>query len=328
MESLFSLLDVSNVRNIGIITHSNGDPDAVCGAAALEALLKKKMPDSKIFVLIDKYNEMSSSIIKKMNLNILHEIPEVNLDLIIMFDVNTVELLGIFKELATADIEKIVIDHHSRYPELPELTDKLIIREDYTSATELVYDQFVLNDINMDPIVACLLLLGIVFDSKHLTIANHVTLKKTSHLCELGADLDQAKALLSQPMDYSEKIARIKAAQRSKVEKINDWVIIFSHVSSFEPSACRGLLELGADVAFVYAEEKDEVRVSCRASREFAAKANFNLGEEIMRPLGDFIGGSGGGHAAAAACRGNKNADKIIEKITELLKIKLEKNKD
>ena len=323
MESLFNLFDVSKVRNIGIITHSNGDPDAVCGAIALETLIKKKMPEKNIFVLIDKYNEMSDNIISKKSLRILNEIPKQNIDLIILFDVNTVELLCIFQKLVTPEVEKIVIDHHSRYPGLLDLTDNLIIQEDYTSATELIYDQFILNEINIDPSVACLLLLGIMFDSKHLTIANHVTLKKTAHLCELGANLEEAKALLSRPMDYSEKIARIKAAQRSSLEKINNWVIAFSHVSSFEASACRGLLELGADVAFVYAVEKDEVGVSCRASKDFEVKTKFNLGEEIMRPLGEFIGGTGGGHAAAAACRGKKNADKIEAKIKELLKNKL-----
>ncbi len=327
MKSIFDLIEVGDVKNIAIITHQNGDPDAICGAAAFQALIKIKMPEVNCVILSDKCSDIVTNVIKKYDLDVNLTNPNIHFDLIILFDVNNFSLLGIFEEIVDPkDDNIIIIDHHSLNLNMNEITSKYIIDQNVSSATELVYDQFILNNIEIDNKTAQLLLLGIAFDSGHFKRANNASLKKVVHLTDLGANVDDAKVLLTHEPQFSEKVARIKAAQRSILEKIDNWIILFSNISSFEASGARFLLEMGADAAFVIAKEKENIRVSCRATSSFEHGTKINLGEDIMRPLGEFIGGIGGGHASAAACRGNKNAKKIIPKIISLLKEKIEKS--
>ena len=326
MKSIFDLFDVKKIKNIAIVTHQNGDPDAICGAAALQELIRKKNSKLKCMILSDKCTDVVTNLIKKLNLKVELSIPDIKFDLFILFDVNNHSLLGKFADLIKPDDEIIIIDHHSLNPKMHEITSKYIIEQDFSSATEIVHDQFMLNNIEIDKKTAQLLLLGIAFDSGHFKRANNETLKKVVTLTDLGASIDDIQLFLVHERPYSEKIARIKAAQRSQLEKLDKWIILFSNISSFEASGARFLLEMGADAAFVIAQEKENVRVSCRATSRFKKGTNINLGQDIMTPLGEFIGGIGGGHASAAACRGNKNAKKIISKIISLLKEKIKKS--
>ncbi|MHA1798965.1 MAG: DHH family phosphoesterase [Candidatus Helarchaeota archaeon] len=327
MDSIFNLFDALKAKNIAIITHINGDPDAICGAAALKELIEKKIPKIKCSIFSDQWTDLSANIIKKLELNIEKEPCSETFDTCILFDVNNLPLLGKFSELIDPQTEIIIIDHHSIYPELEKLTKKFIIKQDYTSASEIIYDQFILNDIIMSPKIALLILIGIAFDSRHFHLANRETFKKVAHLCDLGANIDEMKTLLSKPMEYPEKIARIKAAQRSKIKKVGNWVVTFSNVSSYEASACRGLIELGADITFVIAKEKDKIRISGRSTNEFFQQAKIHLGEDVMLQIGEYIGGNGGGHATAAACRGHQNADDVFSKILDILEKKLIKKR-
>jgi len=322
MKSIFDLFDVKKIKNIAIITHQNGDPDAICGAAALQTLIRVKIPDSTCMILSDKCTEVAMNLIKKLNLDVKLKKPEMQFELFIFFDVNNYTLLGKFEEIIKPDDEIIIFDHHSPNPRMNKITYNYIVEEKLSSATEIVYDQFVLNNVEIDKKTAQLLLLGIAFDSGHFKRANNETLKKVVNLTDLGANIGDMKSLLILERQYSEKIARIKAAQRSILEKIDNWIILFSNLSSFEASGARFLLEMGADAAFVIAQEKDSVRVSARATQSFEKSTKISLGRDIMQPLGEFIGGIGGGHATAAACRGSKNAKKIIPKIMSLLKEK------
>ena len=328
MKSIFDLFDVTSIKNIAIITHQNGDPDAICGAVALQTLIKAKIPDSNCMILSDKCTDVVTNLIKKLELDVKLTKPDLEFELIILFDVNNYSLLGKFAEIIKPDDKIIIIDHHSLNPKMNEITSKFIIEQGVSSATEIVHDQFVLNNVEIDKKTAQLLILGIAFDSGHFKRANNETLKKVVNLTDLGASTDDIKLFLVHERHFSEKVARIKAAQRSILEKIGNWIILFSNLSSFEASGARFLLEMGADVAFVIAQEKGSIRVSCRATSSFENGTKINLGQDIMQPLGDFIGGIGGGHASAAACRGNKNAKKIIPKITSLLKEKIKDSKD
>jgi phosphoesterase RecJ-like protein len=129
--------------------------------------------------------------------------------------------------------------------------------------------------------------------------------------------------------DRSERIARLKAASKANVHLLGDWVIATSTINAFEASACRGLLEIGADVAIIGGKPgKGKVRLSSRSSREFYDKTNINLGTDVMEPLGPIIDGKGGGHANAAGANGTKNLSAALDKAVELIRVAVGTNTD
>ncbi|MFX1264814.1 MAG: DHHA1 domain-containing protein, partial [Promethearchaeota archaeon] len=129
--------------------------------------------------------------------------------------------------------------------------------------------------------------------------------------------------------DRSERIARLKAAGRLNVHTFDDWIIATTKVKAFEASACRGLIDLGADVAIVGGVTANgEVRLSSRSTRDFSTMTGVNLGTDVMEPLGELIGGEGGGHANAAGANGTRNRDDALERSIELIRAALEKKRN
>jgi nanoRNase/pAp phosphatase (c-di-AMP/oligoRNAs hydrolase) len=82
-------------------------------------------------------------------------------------------------------------------------------------------------------------------------------------------------------------------------------------------------MNLGADVALVYRNRKDEIRFSTRASAEVIKKTNLNLAKDVMEKIGPIMEGEGGGHEGAAGCSGKTNLEAGLQRALELLKIKL-----
>jgi nanoRNase/pAp phosphatase (c-di-AMP/oligoRNAs hydrolase) len=171
-----------------------------------------------------------------------------------------------------------------------------------------------------------LLLTGLIFDTRRFYFADVLTLQAAIKLIKYGADYEQCiKALLMRP-DRSERIARLKAAGRVNLYTIGDWVIVTSKINAFEASVCRALIDMGADVAIVGGiPSKDVARISSRSTREFSTATAINLGKDVMEPLGDIIGGKGGGHANAAGANGTKCLEEAIIKSVELIRKIIEK---
>ena len=129
--------------------------------------------------------------------------------------------------------------------------------------------------------------------------------------------------MLSLPMDPSERIARLKACQRAKLMKIDDWIIALSHVSAFQASAARALISLGADLAVVAGQVDDAVRISLRCTNEFHEKTGIHLGRDIAKPLGDYLHGMGGGHSISAGVNGVGDVEAALKKCVRILREKI-----
>lgn len=82
----------------------------------------------------------------------------------------------------------------------------------------------------------------------------------------------------------------------------------------------RALLDLGADVAIVVSEHGSEVRVIGRAKRTIVDGLQFNLGRDVMEPLGKALGGSGGGHAQAAGASARVSLERAVDAVVETLR--------
>ena len=124
-------------------------------------------------------------------------------------------------------------------------------------------------------------------------------------------------------MSRSEKIARLKAGKRLKMYNVGKWILAVSEVSSYEASACRGILTLGADITIVEAITKDGLRVSLRSTQKFYEETNISLGNICMEISKKSMEATGGGHPTAAGFNGSRKDKNIIVKIVELIKEKL-----
>jgi hypothetical protein len=143
-------------------------------------------------------------------------------------------------------------------------------------------------------------------------------------LTNAGVNVQETLPLLSLPLEYSERIARLRASQRVKLTKIHDWLITFSHVNAYQASAARALIGLGAHVAIVAGQKKKKkLQVSLRASREFHEKTGIHLGRDIAQPLGEYLHGMGGGHSISAGANGDGDTKTSLKHCVKLLKQRL-----
>jgi nanoRNase/pAp phosphatase (c-di-AMP/oligoRNAs hydrolase) len=244
-------------------------------------------------------------------------------DIIVLLDTNTVQQLNEWSQRIKPDHSLVVIDHHASHPETERLATLLVADEEASSTGEVVYRLFKEAEVELTQDEAKALFLGIAFDTRHFVIATSETLKVVAELVEAGVNAQEALPLLSVPMEMSERVARLKASSRVKILRIKDWLIAFSHVSSYQASASRGLIALGAHVAVVTGQKAGKIQVSLRASRAFHTETGIHMGRDLAKPLGDYLGGMGGGHAVSAGVNGVGDLKACLDFCAKLLKEKL-----
>jgi nanoRNase/pAp phosphatase (c-di-AMP/oligoRNAs hydrolase) len=245
-------------------------------------------------------------------------------DAIVLLDTNTIQQLdNLAEKVKTAKSPIIVIDHHATHPETEQLATLCVTNEDASSTCEIVYNFYKQANIKPNQTEAKALFLGIAFDTRHFILANSSTLKNIAELIDSGLNVQETLPLLSLPMDLSERVARLKASRRVKLFKMNEWIIALSHVSAYQASAARALIDLGADVAAVAGQKNEKLEVSLRGTREFHKQTGIHLGKDIAKPLGEYIHGMGGGHATAAGANGAEDIEVALKRCLFLLKEEL-----
>jgi nanoRNase/pAp phosphatase (c-di-AMP/oligoRNAs hydrolase) len=306
-----------------ILGHQNADPDAVCSMIAFARLYKALNPNGNPQLAADDVSRLSNQVLKifqpKMEIS---GTPKSDHDLVVLLDTNSRFQLGnTLQHIPENPSKTIVIDHHEKNPEIDLISDHQIVHDDKSSTCEIMVNLYSDLGVQIDASTANLLLTGMIFDTRRFFYAGLETLSTAMKLIEAGADYEECvRSLLIKP-DRSERIARLKAATRVKVHLIGDWIVATSKINAFEASACRGLIELGADVAIVAGNpSKDVVRFSSRSTRDFFEKTGVSLGSHVMEPIGQLIEGEGGGHANAAGANGKKNLEKAIVHSVELIK--------
>ncbi len=322
---------LSTPENILILGHQNADPDAVCSMIALQHLYTSFSPTGKITLACDDVSKLATQVLSSFtSQNPILEHVEGEFDLVVVLDTNSPLQLGTEFESYVSDPSKVVIiDHHEPNPTVHEIADFTLIDTDASSTCEVLANLYTDLEVPLRPSVASLLLAGMLFDTRRFYYVGARTLQTALYLLDQGADYEECIHSLTIKPDRSERIARLKAASRLSIHTIDNWVVVTAKVGAFEASACRGLIDLGADVAIVAGKpSKGVVRVSARSTREFYEKTGINLGTDIMEPIGDIIAGKGGGHPNAAGANGVRNRGKALEKsvviIQDLLKRKTE----
>lgn len=327
-------MDVSSLRNnlrgnVTIICHHNADPDAIGSAFSLQRLIQILDPNSVTEILFpDSASKLSNRIISYLNIEASNLSNIIKADTIIVVDVGSItQLENLQSLLYTNHSTKIFIDHHSSDLNIKKIANIYIVEEAAVATSEIVFDIWKAFGIKPTIDVAMALLLGIAFDSKYFTIATSKTFRTVAMLIELGASLSEISKLLSSRMDKSEKLARLKATQRMTLYRFDRWIIAISEVSSFQSSVARGILNLGADVALIVGNDKEEFKASLRSTDEFYQKTGIHLGRDITKLLAEEFKGSGGGHSLAAGIKGYGDIETFLDKSVDLIKESIEKRK-
>jgi len=262
------------------------------------------------FVSPDGVSKLSKQILNVVPLEIFEEPDLSTTDLIVTVDTNTLQQLGSLKQPILESAKPIVmIDHHAPHPENAKTAALVHCDDTSTSTCEMILDMYRRLHIPIDRTVSQALLVGMLVETGHMTIATKRTYESAYTLIKAGADPQSALTVTRSTMDESERIARVRSAQRVKLERIGKWLVALSQVGSYHASAARALIALGAHLAVVAGERNDELTLSFRSTREFAEGTGMHLGTNLATPLGEKMSGMGGGHstAAGASVKGDVN---------------------
>jgi nanoRNase/pAp phosphatase (c-di-AMP/oligoRNAs hydrolase) len=325
IHKITELIDARKAKLAVLLCHLNADPDAVCAALAFSQLLQRLKPGLNIEVAAAQGpSRLSKALLEHLPGKLTAEPHIDSADVIVMLDTNTVEQLGEWSDrVKNSKAALVVIDHHASHPETERMAALSVTDEKASSACEIVHRLFKEAEVDMTPVEAQALFLGIAFDTRHFVIANSLTFKVVADLVEAGVKAEETLSLLSLPMAPSERIARLKASKRLKLVKINEWLVAFSSVSAYQASAARALVSLGAHVAVVAGEKGERLQVSMRASQDFHKETGVHLGRDVAKPLGEFLHGMGGGHAISAGVNGVGDVEACLKRCLRLLKDRL-----
>lgn len=310
-EKILSSFTEKKVKSVLVCCHRNADPDALGSAYALKSLIQESCPEiERVEIAIDGVNQASKRVtVAYPEIGFRHEAAS-KPSAVILVDVSNLGHVGKLAEnIAESGIPLIVIDHHVPQSSSHLKADISFIDEKASSTCEIACSLYESIGKTPSKTVATILLIGIIYDSKRFSIIGRNTFRAAAFLIDSGADYQMALSVLRHPIDRSEKIARLKAAQRAKMVETNGWIIGLSEVGSFEASACRGLIDLGVDVAIVSSNKKKLKRVTARSTSGFYIDTGVNLAK-VMEKVGIELGASGGGHPTAATVSGMDDAKK------------------
>lgn len=319
------IIDTLDAKLVVLLCHHNADPDALCSAYAFRSLLKQLRPNLEIEIgAAYGISRLSKHLLQYIPMGVKEQPNIEKADVIVLLDTNTIQQLDALAEkVKTAKAPIIVIDHHAAHPQTEQLATLCITNEDASSTCEIVYSFYKQANTKPSQNEAKALFLGIAFDTRHFVLANSSTLKNIAELIDSNVNVQETLPLLSLPMDLSERLARLKASRRVKLFKMNEWIIALSHVSAYQASAARALVDLGADAVAVAGQKNEKLEISLRGTREFHKQTGIHLGKDIAKPLGEYIHGMGGGHATAAGANGAEDIDVALKRCLFLFKERL-----
>ncbi len=300
-----------------IITHVNADPDAIASAFLLKYFFD--LHSIRNYILFPGISRLSKEILLKLGIKTNENYKKYNDVFYAIVDTSNSILLDKYGNIVLSKLDKVlVIDHHFPFGDLKEAKYKKLEKE--TATTVLVVDIFKKFNLPLNPLFSTLALTGLIYDTQRFRFMSTRTAEILLYLLKNGGIYEKALNMLqSNPLEYSEKIARIKGARRADIIKIKKYIIAITYVSSYEASVANALINLGVDLAIVIAAKKrDELRISARASKSFVKETGLRVGEDLMKNLEHYLDGSGGGHDTAGGFNGKgelSSALRIIEKL-------------
>ena len=313
-----------------ISSHRNADPDAIASIIGLDTWIKSVCRDDntrKTYLYIPEgMSLVSRRVLSRLGISFettdLKVIPDLCSCTIVVVDTSSSYHIG---ELSRCINEMgkglVIVDHH----ETGDLIGKAaieIIQANRPSTSEIIVGLYTVLNKCPPSDIATLLLTGILYDSRRFLNVVPDTFQQVYYLvAKCKANYSSAlEALAPPPQEYSERIANLKALQRSEIYRLgNDVIVALTNVGSYESSIARLLVELGADIAFVVSGDKKRSRIVARARKDIAEKLGLNLAA-LLSELADRIGGSGGGHALAAAATFKMSREELIDVTRDMIR--------
>lgn len=312
-------------KKIALITHKGADVDALASAAVLYQFLKKE--NSVQIIIPEHINQSAKKIAKEFNIQFKINSSLQKYDTLILLELNSWKMLGSMAKEVKAFPKKIfVLDHHSKTNDKIALPKNTFIEEKAVSLTELIFNLFKKQKIPLTKEQHALLATGLISDTAHFLHANTESFTLMSNLLKhSNYSYEELLQLLFIEKDFSEKIAKLKAARRVRIFKLGNFVAATSEVGAFEADVAQTFVKIGADLAFVASriEKTPSVIISSRASYAIQNKAGFDLSKDVMFHLEESFEGEGGGHPGAAAFNGSGKVDEMLQKCLELSQKKL-----
>ncbi len=284
-----------------IVVHGNADMDAIGSAYAI----KKAFPEADIFAPTG-IDRVSKVVQEKFGIEILETCDFSDYDQVVVVDTSSPEQLETDLEIPKS---AIVIDHHMPTGKWGGYT--FFCDDTKTSCCEVVKDILDSEGISIDREMALMLIGGMITDSGHFQFAKPEMLVAFADLmkrCDIN--MDEAYNLTVMPVSISERIAMLKAIERTKFDRVGNYIVATSYGGSFEASSCRAIMNSGADVVFVGSQRDDEFRLSARATQEVVRKG-IHLGD-IMKGIGTETMNDGGGHGGAAGLSGIGDVEAML----------------
>ncbi len=316
----FPFIQPDLLKRVVILTHRHADVDAYCAAYGVAYLLRRLRKGLRVTVVTPEGLSIPA---QRVNLSYPVRLTQTtsfeDVDLTVVVDTGNPELLaGLREPLAEAKCLTVFLDHHSLISSVETVADYVLLDESATSTSEIIHNLLTVQNVPVTKAVAQVLLIGILADSRHLKLSTAHTVQSAANLCQRGASIGLAAEILSGIRDSSERIARLKGAQRVLLYRLGDWVVALTEVGSYQASVARGLVDLGADFAVAMGENKQEVRCCLRAAQQFYEVLGVHLGRDIAESVANHFGGVGGGHPTAAAFTVNADIESILKEILRL----------
>lgn len=327
LKEILSTLKKQKASFVLLLCHRNADADAICSAYALQGLLKRFLPDVVVEIGCPQgINKPSKTLLNNIPISVNLKPNIESAEVIVLLDMNTVEQLdevaGVIKKSAAP---KIIIDHHAPSDETLRVCKVCIVDDKAAANCELIYRLYNQADVTPNLNEATALFVGIAFDTRHFALANSPTFEVVAKLVAAGIDAQATLAQYALPIEPSERVAKLKACKRAKVVKVEGWIIALSHVSAYQAPAAKALVDIGAHMSAVAGKKNGKVELSLRSIRQFNEHAGVHLGIDIATPLGEFLEGTGGGHAMAAGVSGKGEIKDALDQCLLLLKQKIAK---
>ena len=318
--SLFKALDDSN-NDIILSTHISADPDGIGAIFGLFSLFSYFYQNKKIFFGLNSLSKFSSQILISYELidilttnSIKDQNQEENkqYDLILCDTHNYSNIQKLEAELVLRIQNIFIIDHHletesstqaiNHYSFSSSVTEYKYIDNSYKASSEIVLQLVQLLEYEISFNYLKILFIGILTDSRRLMLADGPLFQILAYWLDKNSGLSISSLFEELNNDYSksEKIARLKGAQRVIIRQIQEYIICFTHISSFEASAAKALILIGADITCAIAETKNEVRISLRGKINALNFLSLHLGELAGIIASKFSNATGSGHKGAA----------------------------
>jgi nanoRNase/pAp phosphatase (c-di-AMP/oligoRNAs hydrolase) len=314
-------------KNLLITTHDLADLDGFISGLALKYFFEKFFSNQNIDLVFSGLSKHTKNFMRKFtqkfpdfNFSFKEDKQILKTDVIVIVDSNNLDQIRLSDD-KDLHLPYLFIDHHlnlQRNHSGNKLSLNLIC-DTYSSTSEIILELFNDYGIELTRPYKYLLISAILTDSGFLKYGNSETIKNLSKLVGDSVEIQDVLPLLERERDISEEIARIKALQRVKLIRVEDWLVGITHLSSFSASAASILTKVGFDIGIAVTEDKNGFRITTRAKSQVCLKTGLHLGK-IASEINNV---SGGGHDGAATLNGKndltESLDQLIDKIKETL---------